>query len=343
MKRIHDIFEEFASYKTIWRAFDAIRRENKKKHRRKIHAFAKHIYENIMKIVKALRNKTWRMHPYKHIVRMEGRKLRDIWYSPDFIDLIVQRAFCMTIGRLLNKGLIKDTYAGIPGKSMHKAIRKIWRKTRRLKRLGRLWVYKSDFKKFYMSIDHDILKEKLRRKIKDKSMLWYLCHLIDSSPMSVGLPIGNMMSTVFANFYLNCVDRLPRRKGSVYSRYNDDIVHVSHDKEALRDYRTSLLNKAKEIKLEIKHEGNLYPVDSWGIDFVGYVIQDNRMLIRRRTERSLRGRAIRFHKRPTRHGAHGMSSYWGYCKRVESGRRLWYSCAGVSIEDFNTYVERLCA
>ena len=343
MKRIHDVFEEFATYKTIWLAFDAIRRENKKKHRRKIRAFAKHIYENIRMIVRALRNKTWRMHPYKHIVRMEGKKLRDIWYSPDFTDMIVQRAFCMTIGKLLNKSLIKDTYAGIPGKSMHKAIRKIWRKIRKLKRYGRLWAFKSDFKKFYMSIDHEILKYLLSLKIKDKDMLWYLCYLVDSSPMPVGLPIGNMMSTVFANFYVNSIDRLCRAKGSVYARYNDDVVFVYYNKDIVRDYRVSMQSAAANLKLTVKHDGSLFPVDSFGLDFVGYVIQDDRMLVRRRTERAFRHRASCFNKRPTRHGARGMTSYWGYCKRVKSGRQLWRSCTGVGIEYFNDYVEKLCA
>ena len=342
MKRIANIFDDAISYASLWRAFDAIRRDNNKKHRRKIRAFEKHIYENLMALHNALADGTWHMHPYKHTTRLEGHKLRDIWYSSDFGDMIVQRALCMTIGVVLNKSLITDTYAGIPGKSMHKAMRKIWRRIQAIPKHMRIWVYKCDIYHFYMSIDHHILKILLALKIKDKRMLALLYGIIDSSPFDVGLPIGNMLSTVFANFYLNYVDRMAQCYKAIYCRYNDDIVAVKPDKDRLRDFRTAIHLWADDLALTIKPSERLYPLDDGGLDFVGYIIRSDRILVRRRTERKLRKRAAEFKKHPSIHRADGVSSYWGWCKRSVCGRSLWKKLLGVTIKRFHRMVVRLC-
>lgn len=295
-----------------------------------------------MALHNALAAGTWHMHEYRHITRLEGKKLREIWYSHDFGDMIVQRALCMTIGKMLNSSLIKDTYAGIPGKSMHKAMRKIWRKIKSMPGNSRIWCYKCDIKQFYMSINHDVLKRALERKIKDKRMLKLLFGIIDSSPFQVGLPIGNMLSTVFANFYLNTIDRMAQSMDITYYRYNDDIVAISTDKNKIRDFRTAIHEAVKPLYLTIKTNDRLFPLDNFGLDFVGYIIQTNRVLIRRCTERRLRRRANGFYKKPSVHALRGVSSYWGWCKRPKSGHKLWYTVTGVCIKHFNKLATRLC-
>lgn len=342
MKIIRNIFDIAISYESLWAAFDAIRRDNNKKHRKRIKAFSKHLYENLMALHNALKNGTWHMHEYRHITRLEGRKLREIWYSHDFGDMIVQRALCMTIGVLLNKSLIKDTYAGIPGKSMHKAVRKLWRRIKSLPKDSRVWCYKCDIKQFYMSIDHDVLKQALVDKIKDKRMLKLLFGIIDSSPFPVGLPIGNMMSTVFANYYLNAIDRMAQSMDIVYFRYNDDIVVISTDKDKVRDFRTAIHSAVKPLLLTIKPNDRLFTLDNFGLDYVGYIIQTNRILIRRCTERKLRRRYSRFYDNPSMHVACGVVAYWGWCKRSKSGHVLWYVVTGVCIDHFNAKAIRLC-
>lgn len=341
MKRIGNIYDDFASYKTILAAFEAIKRDNRKKNRRKILRFQQNLRKNINRIVRSLRNGTWHMHPYRHIIRREANKLRDIWYSPSFDDLIVQRALCMTIGARLNKSLIKDTYAGIPGKSMQKAVKKLYKRLKLLPKGDRIWVYKSDFYHFYMSIDHSILKNKLQRKIKDKRMLSLLFDIIDTSPLPIGIPIGNMMSTVFANFYLSDIDHM-QKPAIIYYRYNDDIVAISTDKNVLRDFRTQLHSSADDVALMIKQTERLFPLDAFGLDFIGYIIRVDTILIRRRVERCIRKRGYRFHQRPSMHAAQGLAAYWGRCKHSRGGHRLWFICTGAGIKHFNSYARKLC-
>jgi RNA-directed DNA polymerase len=83
-----------------------------------------------------------------------------------------------------------------------------------------------DIKKFYPNIDHQILKQLLRRKFKDEDLLWLLDEIIDSAP---GLPIGNYLSQYFANFYLTYFDHWIKEVKGVeyYFRYADDLVILS--------------------------------------------------------------------------------------------------------------------
>src|SRR6185436_15260850 len=91
---------------------------------------------------------------------------------------------------------------------------------------------KLDIKKFYPSVDHDILKQLLRRKFKDPDLLWLLDEIIDSAD---GLPIGNYLSQYFANFYLTYFDHWLKEEERIgpYFRYADDLVFLSPDKESL--------------------------------------------------------------------------------------------------------------
>lgn len=69
-----------------------------------------------------------------------------------------------------------------------------------------MWALKLDIKKFFASVDHEILKCLLRQKVKDKNILWLLDQVIDSfnsdQGMDKGIPLGNLTSQVFANIYM---------------------------------------------------------------------------------------------------------------------------------------------
>ena len=96
------------------------------------------------------------------------------------------------------------------------------------------YVLKCDISKFFSSINHDILKEKLKRKIKDKEALKITFDIIDSEPN--GLGIGNMTSQLLAIFYLNDLDHYIKEKLKIkyYVRYQDDFVLFHESKEYLQ-------------------------------------------------------------------------------------------------------------
>lgn len=343
MKRIHDIFDVMVSVDTLRKAFLILKAKRYKKHKKRIERFEKNLEKNLLKLHKKLIKGIWKMHKYKYMVRREHGKLREIWYSSNFGDLVVQCAIGITLGALLNKSLINDTYAGIPGKSIHKnGVRKIFRK---IKAFGKksIYGYKLDIHHFYASIDHNELKKALIHKIKDKCALALLFNIIDNCPLSVGIPIGNFLSPIFANFFLNTVDRFIKCFKFSYYRYNDDMLILSSSKDKLHVLRERLHKFVESLKLHIKKNEQIYPIERFGFDFIGFVFQRNRVLVRRRIEGHVRYNAFQFHKHPTPHRARTLNSQWGYFKRVRSGENFWVKNLGCTIKTFNKMQEALCS
>lgn len=347
MKRIHDIFDEAVSVPNLVQAHKKLKKKNDKS-RRKAKRFEAAFCKNILDLHFSLKVGTWRMHEYKHTVRTESGKRREIDYSSDWGDLIVQCALGQTIGKRLLKSLIDDTFAGIPGRGIKRAIRRMFRRVRAIPEDSPLYVYKIDMKKFYQSIDHDCLKAALRKKIKDKRIIGLLDGLIDSYQTGIpldglvfdsffmGIPIGNLMSPILANFYLNPLDREAKRRGLMYYRYNDDIVALSESKAELHSFKDEAHRIAAELKLTIKPNEQIYPIERFGVDVMGYVVQRRRILVRRKTERRFRRNARRFIERPTAHLARSIASQWGWLKVTKSGSSLFRKCVGCSIENFNS-------
>ncbi len=144
---------------------------------------------------------------------------------------------------------------------------------------------KIDVKKFYLNIDPDILKGLLRRKIKDRDFLELLDEIIDSAD---GLPIGNLTSQIFANFYMCGFDHWIKEKMKVdkYFRYCDDIVIPSDSKEYLHQLLFNIREYfEKELKLTIKDNYQISLVEDRSVDIVGYKHYHNHKLIRKGTKK----------------------------------------------------------
>lgn len=338
MKRIHDIFEFMVSKEVLRYAFSLVKKKKNKKHKYHIKRFERNLDKNITKLHDALMAGTWEMHGYKHMMREEAGKMRDIYYSSDIGDLVVQCAVGITLGALLNKSLIEDTYAGIPKRSIQKAVKRIFRK---VKAYGEklIYGYKSDFRGFYLNIDHDELKFLLADKIKDKRVINFLNKHIDGYPTPKGLPIGNYISPILANFYLDTVDRAVKSLGVNYYRYNDDIIAFHTSKEKMYEVKDMIHQKADELKLQVKPNEQIFPIERFGFDFMGYIIQRNRVLVRRKIERHVRRNARKLKIKYTPHRAAGLSSRWGWFKRVKSGRNFWMNTVGCDIKDFKKFKE----
>lgn len=336
MKRIGNIFDTAVSRENLVKAHYDVKAKKRKKNQRRIERFEADFDKNIDELHRLLVNGEWRMHPYINIKRYESGKLRDIDYSPDWGDQIVQRAIGNTLGDLLNKSLINDTYAGIKGRGIQRAMRRMRRRVYAIPKDMPLYAYKIDMRKYYPSIDHAILKEKLLRKIKDKRMIDLLFVIIDSYPGGVGLPIGNLMSPVFANFYLSFIDHLAKSWGLMYYRYNDDIAVLSTSKQELREFKDEMHRQAEKIKLTIKPNEQVFPIERFGVDIMGYVMKRDAVLVRRRIERSFRRNGRIFREDETNeHRARSISSQWGWLKVTKSGQSLWMKVVGESVKSLN--------
>lgn len=140
-----------------------------------------------------------------------------------------------------------------------------------LKRHKDGYVLKIDVKKYFPSIDREILKNKLK-SFPDKEILELINYLIDKSPGDVGIPIGNQSSQWFALYYLDGVDRLAKEKYRIkyYVRYMDDIVIIHEDKYWLRLTLKAMQDYARD-KLHLIFNGKtqISPLKR-GFSFLGW-------------------------------------------------------------------------
>lgn len=129
---------------------------------------------------------------------------------------------------------------------------------------------KLDIKKFYPSINRQILKRKFMRIIKDRDTLDLIDLLVDSG--KEGLPIGNYTSQWFANFYLQDMDHYIKEKLKVpyYIRYMDDMVIFHRNKKELHKMKEEIEKFLQKEGLKLKENWQLFKVDSRPIDFLGY-------------------------------------------------------------------------
>ncbi len=163
---------------------------------------------NIIALHNLLATKTYTNSPYSTFTIFEPKE-RLIFRLPYFPDRIVHHAVMNILEPIFIANFTADTYSCIKGKGIHAASYALRRQLKDVP--GTTYCLKLDIKKFYPNIDHEVLKALLRRKIKDKDLLWLLDLIIDSAD---GLPIGNYLSQYFANFYLTRFDTWSKRSYS---------------------------------------------------------------------------------------------------------------------------------
>jgi len=239
-------------------------------------------------------------------------KERDISCLPYYPDRIVHWSLAMIIRPILESSFTADTYACIKGRGIHKASYALRKALRNVPESQ--YCLKIDIKKFYPSVNQDILKSQLRRKIKDTDLLKLLDEIIESAP---GLPIGNLLSQVLSNFYLSQFDHWIKEQKRVkhYFRYADDIVIVASTKEELHklssDIHWYLLDN---LKLQVG-KSRVFP--TWtGIDFLGYVHYHNYTRLRKRIKQRFARAIARFCSMQT------VMSYQGWASHANTNHLL---------------------
>jgi hypothetical protein len=235
-------------------------------------------------------------------------KERLVYRLPYAPDRIAQHAAMNLLEPIFVAHFTADTYSCIKGRGIHGAARNVKKALRDL--TGTTYCLKLDIRKFYPSIDHDCLKDLLKRKFKDQALLQFLGEIIDSAP---GLPIGNYLSQYLSNFYLSYFDHWIKedKKVKYYFRYADDIVILAPTKselhQLLADIRSYL---ALRLKLEIKSNYQVFPVEARGIDFVGYRFFHTHTLLRKSIKQNC-ARKIANGAQPA-----SVASYWGWMKHA---------------------------
>lgn len=303
MKRSGSLFERIVDLENLQVA-DAIARKGKK-NQYGIRLHDENRDSNILALHVSLLNRTYRTSPYTTFFVYEPKE-RVVFRLPYYPDRITHHAIMNVLEDIFVRSFTADTYSCIKGRGIHLAI---WNLRKALSdQVGTVYCLKLDIKKFYPSVDHDILKSLLRRKFKDPDLLWLLDEIIDSAP---GLPIGNYLSQYFANFYLTYFDHWLKevKKVKYYFRYADDLVILSCDKQYLHSLLSDIKSYLSDhLKLQVKGNRQVFPVAARGIDFLGYVIYHSHTLLRKSIKQNM---ARRFKKNPNQQC---IASYMGWVK-----------------------------
>jgi len=276
MKRVNNLYERICSIENLQLA-DIIARKGKAKQPGVIQ-HDKNREGNIQQLHEMLMNKTYRTSEYTMFTIFEPKE-RIIFRLPYFPDRILHHAVMNVLEPLFVSTFTTDTYSCIKGKGIHAAANGVKLALKDVENTR--FCLKLDVKKFYPSVDRDILKQLLRRKIKDNDLLWLLDEIIDSTS---GLPIGNYLSQYFANFYLTYFDHWMKEEKRVryYFRYADDLVILSDSKPYLHRLLAEIRAYLQDnLKLTVKGNYQVFPVSARGIDFVGYVFYHTHTLLRK--------------------------------------------------------------
>ncbi len=197
MKRVGYLYGQVCAIDNLILAERKARRG--KSSQRDVIRFVENLEDNIINLHHILVNKEYQISEY-HIFKIKDPKERTIYKLP-YKDRVVQHAIMNILEKIFVRSFTFDSYSCIKKRGIHLAIRKL---SRSLKNIDATrYCLKLDIKKFYPSINNNILKKLLERKFKDKDLLGLLYNIIQSAD---GQPIGNYLSQYLANFYLTYFD-----------------------------------------------------------------------------------------------------------------------------------------
>jgi len=302
MKRYGNLWDEIVDFGNLLLA--AQKAQKGKRFRDNVLEFNYNRELELQKLQEELKSQSYCPAKYR-MFKISDPKVRLISAAP-YRDRVVHHALCNIIQPLIERSLISDTYANRQGYGTHRALRRFTAYARSSR-----YILQCDIKKYFPSIDREILKTLIRRKIKCDRTLWLIDLIIDRSNQQEfvldyfpedtlltplerlkGLPIGNLTSQFFANYYLSGLDHFvkDRLRVSKYLRFVDDFALFSDDyqelsgaKLAIADYLATLRLKMHPIKSQLFET-------KYGANFVGFRVLGDRIRIRNDNLRRARKR-----------------------------------------------------
>lgn len=340
MKRIGNVYSKIYSMENLYEAHKKARKDKGYYKEVKMVDENPGLYLSVIQYM--LKNHTYEISLDDYTVQTinDKGKERELWKLPYFPHRIIQWAILLQIEDVFHKVFTEFTCASLKGRGIHYALKR----TRDIVNNHQdesKYCLKMDVHHFYQNIDHEILKQMLRKKFKDKELLWLLDMIIDSRK-PVGVPIGSYLSQYLANFYLSYFDHwLKEELGCKHVvRYMDDIVIFDSSKERLHEWFIKIERYLKDnLKLEVKDNWQVFPTNIRGVDFVGYRTFVGYTLLRKRTYKRFKRRMLTIKK----HGRHvtysdycAFNSYMGWLRWCNS-RRLRDKYWTPLLPDVNNY------
>ncbi len=297
-KKLKTKLQDKLKFEYFYNAY--LRARKHKKIKREILEFDIDLETNLINLMEKIKNNTYYVGQYRKFIIYEPKR-REILSLP-YVDRIVHQWY---IGEFIKpyimKRFIKDTYACLDKRGIHKASNVVQKYMRIMKKkYNNYYIIKCDISKYFYSINLDILFELMSSFIEDKELLEFTRKMIyERATSNIGIPIGNYTSQYFANIYLNELDKFVKHKLHIkyYARYMDDFILLVENKMKAKEVFEKIkvfLDERLNLKLNPKSR---YYFSSMGLDFCGYRIFETYKLIRKRSVRKIRKKISKWNYR----------------------------------------------
>jgi len=261
-----------------------------KRNKKDVQMFSFSLMDNIIDLHSDLANRKYKHGGYQ-CFKINDPKPRTI-HKASVRDRLLHHAVYSILYPFFDKTFISDSFSCRNNKGTHKAINRFREFAYIVSKNNTrtCWILKCDIKKFFASIDQNILINVLEQHIPDKNIVNLLKEIIfsfNSGKQGTGLPLGNLTSQLFANVYMDEFDHFVkhRLKAKYYIRYADDFVVLSENKEYLENIVEPISNFLQNKLMLILHPDKIFiKTLSSGVDFLGWNNFFDHRILRKTTE-----------------------------------------------------------
>jgi retron-type reverse transcriptase len=306
MKTYKNLYPKIYSIENLVLALSKARK--RKTNKQYVVQFESEKEKNLEQLQYELRSLTYSPRPLTNFI-VRDPKTRRISASA-FRDRVVHHALCNIIEPIFERNFIHDSFANQKGKGTHKAIKRLEKFTRKvcftdpryhLKEDNTAgYALKADIRRYFDTVDHEILLQIMKRKIKDKNTIWLIRTILQSpkSPTaSKGMPLGNLTSQFFANIYLNELDRFVKHelKTKYYIRYVYDFVILHRDKAVLERWKSEINEYLRrELRIDLHPEKSGVVQVKNGVTLLGFRLFYHYKLLKKSNAKRIWKRLERF-------------------------------------------------
>ena len=258
-----------------------------------VQEFQQNLMDNVFDLHTDLKNKTYK-HGLYHAFNISDPKPRNI-HKASVRDRLLHHSIYRKLYPYFDKKFISDSYSCRVGKGTHKAIQRFRAFSAKVSKnhTKTCWVLKCDIRKFFASIDQDILMDIVSRDINDQDTINLINGIVRSfnvSTIGKGLPLGNLTSQLLVNIYMNEFDQFVKHKlkTEYYIRYAGDFVFLSHDKHWLVSLIPQITDFLKsELALKLHPKKLQIKTLASGVDFLGWTHFPDHLILRTTTKRKM--------------------------------------------------------
>lgn len=295
-----------------------------KRTKKDVQMFQYELAGNILSLYNDLQAKTYKHGDY-YAFAINDPKPRSI-HKASVRDRLLHRAIYRVLYPFFDRTFIADSYSCRLGKGTHRAITQFRKFGYQVSsnNTNTCWILKCDVRKFFASIDQQVLLDILRQYILDADIRWLIWQVIGSfysTAPGKGLPLGNLTSQLLANVYMNEFDQFVkhRLKAKQYIRYADDFVIFSQDKKLLEDIIPKINDFiSARLRLQLHPDKVFIRTLASGVDFLGWVhFSDHRVLRTTTKKRMFRAISIKHNNKETTQSYRGLLKHGNTKKLIQ--------------------------